>query len=113
VRLLLLSGLAALGILGGREEYTVQILDRTFQPDHIVIKVGTRVTWRNGDSMDHTVTAKVTPAVTGAQDRPRFDSGPIAPGSTFSYTFLQDGTFEYSCKLHPGMNGSVVVLPAP
>lgn len=39
-----------------------------------------------------------------------FDSGTIAPGETFSYTFDQEGTTEYYCKIHaPDMQGEVTV----
>ena len=41
---------------------------------------------------------------------PSFDSGSIGPGETFSYTFKQEGTFDYYCSIHaPDMQGSVTV----
>jgi plastocyanin len=38
-----------------------------------------------------------------------FDSGDIAPGETFSYTFTEAGTFDYFCTPHPWMMGTVIV----
>ncbi len=40
----------------------------------------------------------------------------VPPGSqkppTYSLTFTKPGTYEYDCLLHPGMDGTVTVLPA-
>ncbi|MGH2617156.1 MAG: cupredoxin domain-containing protein [Thermomicrobiales bacterium] len=33
----------------------------------------------------------------------------LDPGASFSYTFDEAGTFEYSCLIHPEMHGSIVV----
>jgi len=39
-----------------------------------------------------------------------FQSGNIAPGATFSYTFEEEGTVEYYCRIHaPNMQGTVTV----
>ena len=48
---------------------------KAFDPPHITILTGTTVTWRNGDSGNHTVTA----------DADAFDSGYVAPGGSFSF----------------------------
>jgi plastocyanin len=59
------------------------------------------VIWTNDDGVQHTVTSVPQGA---------FDSGPIDPGKTYSYTFNQAGTFEYSCTIHPSItHGNVVV----
>jgi glucose/arabinose dehydrogenase/plastocyanin len=75
-----------------------------FVPDEIEIEVGTTVRWTNQDNVPHTVTA-------GTRDNPTnlFDSGNLAPGATFTFTFNQVGTFNYFCALHPGMDGMVEV----
>jgi len=74
------------------------------QPDYSVnvleVAVGTTVTWTNDDAeMLHTVTA-----VDGS-----FDSGFLAAGESWSYTFDQVGEYEYSCLPHPWMRAMVVV----
>lgn len=39
-----------------------------------------------------------------------FDSGNIAPGGSFSFTFEKEGTVEYFCDIHdPDMQGQVTV----
>lgn len=38
--------------------------------------------------------------------------GIIAPGETYSLTFTEPGVYPYICNLHPGMGGTVVVMPA-
>ncbi len=40
-----------------------------------------------------------------------FNSGPIAPGHSYSYTFVDPGDYGYQCIYHPWMTGSVTVLP--
>lgn len=104
------AGLAPAGTLG--EDHVVQISGKQFQPGRIEIRAGEKVTWKNYDLVDHTVTAKTKPALPDAQGKPLFDSGVLKPGDAFSYTFEREGTFEYECTLHKGMNGTVVVMPA-
>src|SRR5688572_30820880 len=48
----------------------------------------------------------------GAQGDPLFDSGNIATGTSFSWTFNETGTFGYHCKIHPSMKGTVQVAAA-
>jgi len=80
---------------------SVDIKSSTFVPGTVGISKGTTVTWTNDDGVRHTVTS--VPQGT-------FDSGPIDPGKTYSYTFNQAGTFEYSCTIHPSIpHGNVVV----
>jgi plastocyanin len=61
--------------------------------------VGTRVTWRNTDSISHTSTSNAT----------GWNSGIIAPGREFSFSFQTAGRFPYHCAIHPDMVGTVVV----
>ena len=81
------------------EEVAVNIVDFAFTPQVLEIPVGTTVTWTNSDTSQHTATAN-----NGA-----FDSGILAQGDTFSFTFTEPGTFDYICSLHPNMTGQIVV----
>jgi plastocyanin len=36
-------------------------------------------------------------------------TGSFGPGATYSFTFGNPGTFNYTCTLHTGMNGRVIV----
>jgi plastocyanin len=70
-----------------------------FQPDSIQVSAGQKITWTNSDSTAHTVTA----------DDGSFDSGSLADGKSFSFTFAKAGTFKYHCSLHSSMLGTVDV----
>ena len=70
-----------------------------FQPGRIEIAAGTTVAWTNDDAVEHTVTAV---------DR-SFDSGNIAPGATWQYTFTKPGTYQIFCVVHPFMKAVVIV----
>ena len=63
------------------------------------------VLWNNVDSVAHTVTSG-TPEV-GVL--PVFDSKIIAGGEKFSFTFENQGVFDYFCTLHPWMTGTISV----
>ena len=76
---------------------SVDIKGFSFVPAIITISNGTTVTWTNKDSTSHTVTGD------------NFDSGEISQSNTFSYTFKDIGTFNYSCAIHPTMKGQVIV----
>ena len=77
----------------------VEIEDFAFNPSPITVKKGTKVTWTNKDSVEHTVT--------GTSGGP--DSELFGKGASYSYTFNEVGAFSYFCKPHPHMTGTVVV----
>jgi plastocyanin len=81
---------------------TVDIHDHTFDPAVLYVAAGTTVTWTNGDTEAHTVTA----------DNGLFDSGLIEPGQYYSTWLGGSGTVAYHCELHPDMKGIVVVRGA-
>ena len=74
---------------------------RGFAPDEITVVLGVNstVTWTNNDSSPHTVTA----------NDGSFQSGNLAPGQSYTFTFTTPGTYEYHCTYHPWMVGTVVV----
>lgn len=78
---------------------SVEIKNFAFNPASVSVAVGATVTWTNNDSIAHTVTA----------DDGSFDSGPIDPGKTFTFTFTKAGTFSYHCSIHPNMTAQVTV----
>jgi plastocyanin len=90
----------------GGQAVVVNMKDFAFDPKLLKVKAGTTVIFVNQDPEKHTVTS----------DTGLFDSGDILPGKSFSYTFLQAGTFPYFCVFHGDkggvdMAGSVVVDP--
>jgi plastocyanin len=70
-----------------------------FHPDRIQVTAGQKVTWTNKDTTAHTVTAS-----DGS-----FDSGSLAPGKSFSFTFDKAGTVSYHCSFHQSMVATVAV----
>jgi len=77
----------------------VSIKGFAFVPKAVSVAAGTTVTWTNHDSANHTATS----------DTGVWDSGVIAPGKSYSYTFKTAGSFPYHCKIHKSMKGTVAV----
>ena len=80
--------------------------ETAYSPNPIQVESGDTVTWVNKDFDPHTVTSG-TYMDEDAGDE--FDSGYMGPQSSFSFTFEDDGEFEYFCQLHPNMVGTVQV----
>jgi plastocyanin len=78
---------------------TVQIGNFTFKSPIVTVKLGTTVTWTNGDDIPHTVVSK-----DGV-----FKSKVLDTGDRFSFTFAKAGQFGYFCSLHPHMTGTIIV----
>ncbi len=80
----------------------ISINNGKFRPKNVTVKVGTSLTWTNNDSTPQSVTS----------DAPGlFDSGPLAPGATFSHTFSTAGVFPYHSTGVAGSYGSVTAAP--
>ena len=79
----------------------VDIVEFTFDPATVEVKVGDTVTWTNQDGVPHTATQN--PSGSG------FQSGAIQGGESYSFTFEEAGEFAYFCEFHPNMSGTIVV----
>src|SRR5258706_652258 len=77
----------------------VWMQNNTFNPSTITVSANTTITWRNKDSVTHTVTS----------DNGAFDSGNVGGGGTFPHQFTTAGTFSYHCTIHSGMTRQVTV----
>jgi LPXTG-motif cell wall-anchored protein len=116
-----LSALVAAGIFvvvvaGPAMAASVSVVDNSFGPKVVTIKVGESVTWSSTGTNPHTVTS----------DSGAFDSSPNCPtqmpsclqnGESYTHSFNSVGTFPYHCKIHGaaggiGMSGTVVVTSA-
>lgn len=73
----------------------------SFSPSSVTISRNGTVTWNNTSGVTHNVT------FAGATGAPS-NIGDHSSGSN-ARSFGTAGTFNYSCTLHGGMNGSVVV----
>ena len=87
---------------------TVMVLNDSYFPQSIRLNRGDTVRWVLDDNatLNHTVTG-LPPGT--------FDSNFTQRGATYDYTFNQNGTFLYSCRVHGvcdtgcDMKGSVLV----
>lgn len=80
----------------------ISIVNAKYRPKNLSVKVGTTLTWTNSDSTPQSVTSD-TPGL--------FDSGPLSPGATWSYTFSQAGVFPYHSTATTSTFGSITVTP--
>lgn len=78
----------------------VAIVNYSFHPQNLTVKVGTSVTWTNMDSVAHTITS----------DTGLFDSGLLNHMQSYSYTFTTAGTYTYHCTPHPYMTATITVV---
>ena len=65
----------------------------------LTVAVGDTVTIRNDDSSAHTWTS----------DSDLFDSGSLAKGDEFTFTFEEPGEYSFHCTPHPSMIGIITV----
>jgi len=100
-------GLVALAVASGvsaaradAPTRTVTMPGKAYDPTHLDVLVGTTVTWKNEDSINHTVTA----------DGDAFSSGYLPPGGSFAFTFAQQGRYAFHCTIHKFMRGEVDVF---
>jgi plastocyanin len=78
---------------------TVDIYAHAFVPEQLNVAPGTTVTFVNNDTEPHTATA-----VNGL-----FDTQALESGDSIDIWLGGEGAVTYYCKLHPGMQGSIVV----
>lgn len=80
----------------------VSITDSGYVPNTITVPVGTTVGWTNDASTNQTVSANGEAGF--------FDSGLLAPGDTYSYTFNSADNYTYQ-SLTTGIEGEIIVTP--
>ena len=87
---------------GPNVEVDEEIFDFKFRS--MTIARGTILRWVNQDPFPHTVTS-------GTPEKPAdiWDSGQLATGWDFAYTFEEAGTYEFYCTIHPYMKATVTV----
>ena len=75
---------------------TVTISNFKFGPA-ITVGVGAKVTWTNDDAAPHDVVGDA------------FKTKDLQKGDSDTVTFSKAGTYDYVCKFHPFMKGTVLV----
>ena len=91
---------ATSGAPGSASGTMITMQNLAFAPASLQATTGQTVTWVNHDQVQHTVTA----------DDGSFDSGPIAPGASYTHTFQSAGTVAYHCTIHPQMKGTLAIV---
>jgi plastocyanin len=79
----------------------VRISGCTYGPTINQVPVGVAVTFLNTSSAPHDVTGRSF----------AWGSDVLENGASYSYQFTKAGIYPYSCSLHPGMAGVVIVGP--
>ncbi len=88
-------------------EMMVKISSNGYSPSSLTVKAGTKVTWMNEDTENHTVNSAPHPAHT---DYPPLNTvGLLKPNESKSLTFDTPGTYKYHDHLNPTLFGSVTV----
>jgi plastocyanin len=78
---------------------SVSIQNYAFNPSTLTIQKAANVTWRNYDSVQHTVVS----------DSSAFSSPLLNTRATYTYQFNNSGSFPYYCSIHPYMKGTIIV----
>jgi plastocyanin len=70
----------------------------------IEVAAGTKVTWQNGDTINHEIHSDGTLGIA-------HEGGPLLAngGNSYTQTFSKAGTFTYRCHIHPNMQGQIIV----
>jgi len=86
----------------------------TFSPARVEIQVGDTVRWEWAEAF-HTVNSGVNGVSDGLFCSPNdqgCNNNPTSPmGAVYEKQFNTPGTFPYFCRIHPGMEGEVLVVP--
>lgn len=90
--------------VGAASKMDLEIKLFMFKPSPMEVKPGTTLIWTNQDAIDHSVTAGKPGSLSGA-----FDSDFFGQGRTFEFTFNEPGTYDYFCKRHESMVGTITV----
>ena len=118
----------------GAQSPNMIIQGMVFLPGTITIDVGDTIVWQAHSAEPHTVTFNAAPTAQFNPFAPAVGNGGTFDGTgyvssagmanvssatagfpverSFSLTFTKAGTFHYTCLLHPGMGGAVIVQPA-
>lgn len=93
-------GMAAPSLPASAAQYTIVLNDMKFGPVPAELHVGDTVVWQNNDIFRHSATAR---------DK-SFDLD-LPPQGQATLGLKTAGDINFYCKFHPGMTGTLVVMP--
>src|SRR6266700_1879141 len=91
LRLLLALASSCFCFGAGAAVTNVSIVNFTFSPANVAIRVNDQVIWANADAAVHTSTSATS----------LWNSGALSTGGKFTNTFKTAGSFPYLCAVHP------------
>jgi plastocyanin len=77
-----------------------------FVPKFATVSTGAPIRWENPTPTEHTITH-----VGCLEDGQgcAFDSGMVLPNDTYTHPGLAPGKYQYICRIHPIMHGTIIV----
>jgi plastocyanin len=88
---------------------------RGYNPSEVTVRLlnittdAVTIIWVNRDDASHTVTSD--DGYSDILDN-KLDSGLIRPGGEYTFVFIEEGPYQYHCRIHPWMKGSISVMPS-
>lgn len=90
-------------------EITIIMKDKTYEPQNLEIKKGTKVIFKNESSEPRWPASNIHPT---HGIYPEFDpKQPIEPGQEWSFVFDKEGRWKYHDHLVPLIRGEIIVSP--
>lgn len=86
-------------------EHTIRQKDLRFDPDFVVVPVGTTIAFENLDKEIHNIHSR--------SKANRFDTGAHMPDTTTRVTLKHPGAVPLRCRTHERMRGLIYVTPSP
>lgn len=97
IAVLAIAGATTVATARDSADTTVLITAAGFRPDHVIVKPGDTVTWRNNDTKKHQVVS----------DTGNFRSPVLSPNQTYSFRFAEEASYSYHDGMKPGPSGVV------
>jgi plastocyanin len=92
----------------GKTTVEIDANQNQFTPASVIVDAGTKITWKNTDSVAHDVKKSADAVDFGAPFG--VQASQFGPGTSYSFTFTKPGTYFYTCTIHTLMNGKVQVV---
>ena len=92
----------------GKTAVEIDANQNQFMPASIIVDAGTKITWKNTDTVAHDVKKSADAVDFGAPFG--VQASQFGPGASYSFTFSRPGTYFYTCTIHTLMNGKVQVV---
>jgi plastocyanin len=112
------GALAGVGAAGAAQQAAepVAVVDTRYEPADVSIETGDTVTWNVTSQAVHNIEGETYTGPGGAAVGQAWNDfkTPLASSGSYSYTFVQPGTYTYYCLVHPEqMQGTIEVTGDP